>query len=159
MATAIYNFVNASGRAFGSTFQVGTQVFFQYGQWPDRLSKNMSSNWQELANLVDSLETEVWDQGLKDCEIFLFTDNTTAEAAYWKGTSKSEWLFELLLRLMLLETRHDFIIHVIHVAGTRMMAQGTDGISRRDKSMGAMRGIPMEEFCPLHKTALERSKT
>jgi hypothetical protein len=157
VATAIYSFVDASGRGFGSTFQVGNQVFFQYGQWPERISETSSSNWRELANLVESLEVEVRERGLCDCEIFLFTDNTTAEAAYWKGTSKSEWLFDLVLRLRLLEMNNDLIIHVIHVAGTRMKAQGTDGISRGDKSMGVMRGIPMEQFCPLHKTAFERS--
>jgi hypothetical protein len=157
IATAIYSFVDASGRGFGSIFQVGNQVFFQYDQWPDRISETMSSNWQELANLVESLEIEVRDRGLKDCEIFLFTDNTTAEAAYWKGTSKSEWLFDLVLWLRLLEMKNALIIHVVHVAGTCMQAQGTYGISRGDKSMGVMRGIPMEEFCPLHKSALERS--
>jgi hypothetical protein len=103
------------------------------------------------------LEVEVRERGLIDCEIFLFTDNTTAEAAYWKGTSKSEWLFLLVLRLRLLELHNNLIIHVIHVMGTRMKAQGTDGISRGNKSMGVMRGIPMEQFCPLHETALERS--
>jgi hypothetical protein len=59
IATAIYSFVDASGRGFGSTFQVGDRIFFQYGQWPDRISENMSSNWRELANLVESLEVEV----------------------------------------------------------------------------------------------------
>jgi hypothetical protein len=156
VATAIYSFVDASGRGFGSTFQIGDKVYSQYGQWPDRISETMPSNWRELANLVESLEVEVQDRKLNDCEIFLFTDNTTAEAAYWKGTSKSEWLFGLVLRLRLLETNNDLIIHVGHVAGTRMQAQGTDGISRGDKSMGMMRGVPMEDFCPLHKTALQR---
>jgi hypothetical protein len=54
---------------------------------------------------------------------------------------------------------HDLIIHVINVAGTRMQAQGTDGISRGDKSMGVMQGVPMEELCPLHQSAFERSPT
>jgi hypothetical protein len=157
VATAIYSFVDASGRGFGSTFQMGDKVHFQYGQWPERISETMSSNWRELANLVESLEAEVGERGLNDVEIFLFTDNTTAEAAYWKGTSKSEWLFDLVLRLRLLEMNHDLIVHVVHVAGTRMQAQGTDGISRGDKSMGVMRGVPMQDFCPLHKTGLERS--
>jgi hypothetical protein len=31
----IYNFMDASGCGFGSTFQVGNKVFFQYGQWPE----------------------------------------------------------------------------------------------------------------------------
>jgi hypothetical protein len=157
VATAVYGFVDASGRGFGSTFQIGSKMYFQYGQWPDRISETMSSNWRELDNLVESIEVEVREKGLSDCEIFLFTDNTTAEAAYSKGTSQSEWLFDLVLRLRLLEMNNDLIIHVIHVAGTRMQAQGTDGISRGDKSMGVMRGVPMQDFCPLHKTGLERS--
>jgi hypothetical protein len=37
----------------------------------------------------------------------------------------------------------NLIIHIIHVAGTHMKAQGTDEISRGDKSMGVMRGIPI----------------
>jgi hypothetical protein len=116
-AMAIYRFVDASGCGFGSTFQVGNKVCFQYGQWPERISETISSNWRELANLVDSLEVEVLERGLSDCKIFLFTDTTTTEAAYWKGHSKSERLFHLVL---LLEMNSDLIIHVIHVAGTRM---------------------------------------
>jgi hypothetical protein len=54
---------------------------------------------------------------------------------------------------------NDLIIHVIYVAGTRMQAQGTDGISHGDKSMGVMWGVPMEDFCPLHLTVFERSLT
>jgi hypothetical protein len=112
IATAIYSFVDASGPGFGSTFQVGSQVFFQYGQWPDHISETMSSNWWELANLLDSLEVEVRERDLKDCEIFLFTDNTTAEAAFWKGTSKSEKLFDLVLRLRLMEMHNDLICSI-----------------------------------------------
>jgi hypothetical protein len=66
-------------------------------------------------------------------------------------------LFDLILRLRLLEMNSDLIIHVIHVAGTWMMAQGTDGTSRGNKSMGAMREIPVERFCPLHQSAFEQS--
>jgi hypothetical protein len=155
---AMCSFVDASGRGFGSTFRVGNKVFFQCGQWPERISETVSSNWRKLANLVESLEAEVRERGLSDCEIFLFTDNTAAEAAHWKGISESEWPVDLVLRLCLMEMRNDLIIHVIHVAETRMKAQGTNGILRGDKSMGVMRGIPVEEFCPLHQTAFERSQ-
>jgi hypothetical protein len=89
--------------------------------------------------------------------LFLFTDNTTAEAAFWKGSSKSPTLFELVLRLRTLEIEADLIIHVIHVAGKRMIAQGTDGLSRGDKSTGVMQRISMEAFVPLHLSALCRS--
>jgi hypothetical protein len=59
-------------------------------------------------------------------EIFLFTDNSAAERAYYyKGTSSAQPLFELVLWLRKLEMAGKFKLHVIHVAGTRMIAQGT----------------------------------
>jgi hypothetical protein len=42
------------------------------------------------------------------------------------------------------------------VSGTRMIAQGTDGLSRGDHSAGVMQGLPMTQFIPLHLSALER---
>jgi hypothetical protein len=55
------------------------------------------SNWQELNNLVEALERIVKKEyDLEGSEIFIFTDNTTAEAAFWKGTSKLKTLFELV---------------------------------------------------------------
>jgi hypothetical protein len=156
-ATAVCSFVDASGRGVGSTFQVGNQIFFQHGQWPKQVNETTSSDWRKLADLVECLEVEVREQGLSNFEIFPLTDNTTAEAAQWKGKSKSGKLFGLILRLRLLEMNSDLIIHVIHVARTWMMAQGTDRILQGDKSMGAMRGIPMERFCPMHQSAFEQS--
>jgi hypothetical protein len=153
----INSVLDASGRGFGFTFQVGNKVYFQYGQWPERISEMKSSNWRELANLVDLLQVEVRDRGLTDCEIFLFTDNGTAEATYWKGTSKSKWLFDLVLHLRLLEIKNDLIIHVIHVADTRMKAQGTDGISQGGYVHGGYAGHPYGRLLPLHKMALEQS--
>jgi hypothetical protein len=73
----------------------------------------------------------------------LFTDKTTAAAAYWKGASKAEWLFDFVLCLRLLEIQNDLIIHIIHVAGMRIKAQGMDDISRGEKSTGIMQGIPV----------------
>jgi hypothetical protein len=91
-------------------------------------------------------------------EIFMFTDNSTAERAYFKGTSSAEPLFELVLRMRKLEMAGEFKLHVIHVAGTRMIAQGTDGMSRGDHGSGVMAGLPMISFVPLNLSALERSK-
>jgi hypothetical protein len=45
---------------------------------------------------------------------------------------------------------------VIHVAGTRMIEQGTDGGSRGDMNQGVLAGEPMLQYVPLHLTALER---
>jgi hypothetical protein len=48
-------------------------------------------------------------------------------------------------------------LNIIHCAGTRMIAQGTDGISRGDLTEGVMGGDPILEHIPLHLGALDRS--
>lgn len=48
-------------------------------------------------------------------------------------------------------------LHVIHVAGTRMIKQGTDGLSRGVLLEGVMKGEPMLDFVPLNKSAVKRS--
>lgn len=40
---------------------------------------------------------------LRDCEVFLLTDNMVAKNAFYKGTSLSGTLFNLILRLRKLE--------------------------------------------------------
>jgi hypothetical protein len=68
---------------------VGDQIHFQFGQWTTQVTEEESSNWRKLGNLTDCLTNYVFDHGLQDCGNFIFTNNTTAEAAFWKGTSKS----------------------------------------------------------------------
>jgi hypothetical protein len=88
----------------------------------------------------------------------MFTDNSTAESAYFKGTSSSELLFALVLRLRKVEMSGKCIIHLVHVAGTRMIWQGMDGLSRGDRNAGVMAGASMLSFVPLHLSALDRSE-
>jgi hypothetical protein len=95
---------------------------------------------------------------LKGIELILFTDNVTAEAAFFRGSSKSRKLFELVLELRQLEVRASCKINFIHVAGTRMIAQGTDGLSRGDLNEGVMKGDQLSTFIPLHLSALERQE-
>jgi hypothetical protein len=47
-------------------------------------------------------------------------------------------------------------VKFVHVAGTRMIEQGTDGLSRGDMLEGVMRGDGMLKHVPLHLDALER---
>ena len=47
-----------------------------------------------------------------------------------KGTSKSLRLWNLLLAIKILELSLGYIVQVIHVPGTIMISQGTDGLSR-----------------------------
>ena len=50
-----------------------------------------------------------------------------------------------------------FTLHLVHVAGTRMIAQGTDGLSRASFLEGVARGKDMLSFIDLAQGALERN--
>jgi hypothetical protein len=156
IVTVSYGFGDASGEGFGSTFCLpdGTTLF-RHGTW-GRDADSTSSNFRELHNLVDALEDGVHSGELLDSEILLFTDNTTAEGCFSKGNSPSRLLFQLILRLRILEMAGRIKLHVIHVAGSRMIAQGTDGLSRGNYASGVMSGAFMLSFVPLHLSALDR---
>lgn len=86
------------------------------------------------------------------------TDWIRLQDHFLSGNSKSLSLFRLVLRLRKLQLNFNFKLHVFHVDGTRMIEQGSDGLSR---------GLPFEgligdkkdflSYLPLDKTALERS--
>ena len=71
----------------------------------------------------------------------MFTENTTAEAAYHNGKSYSSELFDFFIRLSKFELYHGIKFHLIHVAGTRMIEQGTDGLSCGNKWEGVLSGV------------------
>jgi len=63
---------------------------------------------------------------------------------------------ELVLRLRKTELEYDFTLHIVHVAGTRMIAQGTDGLSHGIYFEGVVRSEDMPSFVDLSRTAIER---
>jgi hypothetical protein len=105
---------------------------------------------------VETLQRVVVDHNLAGSDIFIFTDNSMAEATFWKGTSKLRKQFELVLHLKKLKLKHGLILHVIHVSGRHMLAQGMDGLSRADHSKDIMKGKDMRVFIPLHLTPTAR---
>jgi hypothetical protein len=149
-----YGFGDASQDGFGFNMQFGDNIEDKFGQWSDAVSEK-SSNYRELLNLVLRMEELVENGKLKGCEVFLFTDNSTAESVFYKGNSSSEQLFELMLRLRELEMKGGLVLHMIHVAGTRMQEEGADGSSRGDNWTGVMRGKPILDYVPLHLSAPE----
>jgi hypothetical protein len=94
---------------------------------------------------------------LVNTELFIFTDNSTAEGAFYKGNTPSRPLFELILWLRKIEMQGQLKLHILRISGTRMIAQGTDGLSRGDFTSGVMAGIPVLQFVPLHVSALSQS--
>jgi hypothetical protein len=149
-----YGFGDASQDGFGFNIQVDGRIVYRFGQWCDEVSEK-SSNYRELLNLVERLEELVEGGLLTDCEVFLFTDNSTAESVYYKGNSSSRPLFELMLRLRQLEMKGSLVLQVVHVAGTRMQAEGADGSSRGDQTTGVMSGHSILSYVPLHLSAPE----
>jgi hypothetical protein len=155
LGVAIYGFGDASGAGFGRTFSKANDTYFCHGVYAkDELSN--SSNYRELSNLVTALEDGVKEGYLANAEIWIFTDNSTAESVFCKGHSSSPKLNHLALRLRQLEMNDSINVQMIHVPGTRMIQQGTDGLSRGVLTEGVMAGKQMLSFVPLHQGALER---
>jgi hypothetical protein len=92
-----------------------------------------------------------------DVELSMFTYNMVSENSFYRGTSSSPILFELVLRLRLLEMHGGWKLHVIHIAGKRMIQQVMDGLYQVYMMSGVMGGVDMLPFDPLGKGADERS--
>ena len=159
-AVVMYGFVDASGRGLGSMVQDEDEsgLHVRMGVWSTTLTKERSSNWKEFSNLVQTVKDQARRRKLINSVLFMFTDSSTVELAVAKGNSPSRRLFELVRELKMLQMQCSFSLFVIHVSGTRMIEQGTDGTSRGDLQGGSLNGRPIREFAPLHLTALERNK-
>ena len=156
-STVCYGFGDASGLGFGNCIEVEGVQYAKFGSWNKEV-ESKHSNYKELRNLVNAIE-EAIDKGiLKDCELFMFTDNFTAESAYYNGGSNtSKELDCLILSLWKTQMKGTLILHVIHIAGTRMIESGIDGLSRGDKTEGISRGMDILNFVPLHLSPVRRS--
>ena len=152
-----YGFGDASGSGFGSSWLDKVEsLVIRIGMWNEE-GVDTSSNYRELRNSVETLEVMGHRGELEGYEIFFFTDNSVSESVVFKGNSTAELLFELVLRIYNLEMKFMCKINLVHVAGTRMIEQGTDGLSRGDLLEGVCRGDKMTSHIPLAESALERS--
>jgi hypothetical protein len=103
------------------------------------------------------VEEEAMAGYLTGGELWLFIDNMTAEGCFFRGGSSSKQLHELVLWLTRkTKLEYDLTLHVVHVAGTRMIAQGKDGLSRGIFLEGVVRGEDMLSFVDLSSTAIEQ---
>ena len=90
-------------------------------------------------------------------EVWIFTDNAVAESSFNKVASKSKLLHDLCVLLRKAEMSHGLHINMVWIAGTRMIAQGTDGLSRGDLTSEVMAGDSFLSHIPLDLETFSRS--
>jgi hypothetical protein len=156
----MHGFGDASGTGFGSTISMSNgDIVWKRGVWSRTMVEGHNSIFFELANLVHALEDLHKAGKLDGQEILMCMDNTTAEAAHYGGTTKNgKRLFDLVLRLRRIEREGQCKIVLVHVAGRRMIWQGSDGLSRGDENAGVISGEEMMSLVPLHKAGVDRSE-
>ena len=148
---------DASGTGFGgSTWKSGDLgIRATVGAWDPKVMRE-SSNFKEAYNLVLLLEHQIQAGEVEvGSEVFIFTDNSTAERAFNKGSSTSKLLHGLVVRIRALEMKGVIFPRFVWIAGERMIAQGTDGLSRGDQTCGVMNDGKFLRHVPLNKTVLE----
>ena len=140
VVTAHYGLGDASGQGYGNCMVIGNQCHMEYGYWNDEI-RAKHSNVKELTNLVGTVEKAYAKGLLVNAELFLCTDNFVSEAAYYNGGSnRNPELNDLIFRLWNLQMKGNFVVYLIHIAGTRMINSGIDGLSRGDKAEGIALG-------------------
>ncbi len=126
--TAYLEFGDASSLGLGSTVKQPDRVHNHFGLWA-RDEEGESSNYRELQNLVETVKEKAGAGYLTHGKLWIFTDKLMAESCFfWSGLS-SKLLHKLVLQLRKAEMTHKFVLHMVHVAGTRMIEQGMDRLS------------------------------
>jgi hypothetical protein len=98
------------------------------GTWSP-IVHSFSSNWRELRTLVATMDS-IAPASLRNRVILYFTDNIVTYHNCRRGTSGVHNLRLLIQRLKLMDLAYHCRLEVIHVPGTSMIRQGTDGLSR-----------------------------
>ena len=153
-----YGFGDASQEGYGGGLAIdkrGSPPKFRSGFWCSEVAER-TSNYRELRNLRDTLQEDAGKGRLAGMEVWLCTDNEVAERSFYKGSSDSEQLYSLIVDLNEMALKGQFILHVVHCAGTRMIQQGTDELSRGETHVGNLLNPECNEI-PLHRTSLDRS--
>jgi len=136
------------------------QLANNHGNWSLYVTLNASSNFREAAILAIQLKSIVSNGDLKKgSEVLVFTDNMSAERTYYKGSSTSLHLHQLVLELRKFQMEGLLKIHYVWFSGKIMIWQGTDGLSRGDLTSGVMAGEEFLKFIPLDESVFQRDNT
>ena len=153
---ALYLLGDASGDGLGNAFWDERGLEYEAGSWAEHC-KDESSNWREAANLASKFERKANEGVLRGREVFLITDNMVFESTFYKGHSTNKKLNDIVFRIRKVEKDTGCILHIVHIAGTRMKRAGIDGLSRGDFLEGVMKGDDPLGHIPLNEDAVGRS--
>jgi hypothetical protein len=150
---------DASGSGHGLSFlHTGDKSLnLAHGTWSEEASQR-SSNFRELANLVRRIE-ELAEEGslVRGTKLFVFTDNFVTKLVFYKGAALSPYLHSHAEQIKMLQLHAGLFVHMLWISGSRMIKQGTDGLSRGDFNSGVMAGIDFLSLIPLDNSALDLS--
>lgn len=99
------------------------------GVWGAR-AKPRTSNWKEARTVLESLLQERDTDRLRGRMVFYMTDNLVSYYIINQGSSRTPGLHQLALEIKELCLQLGCQVEVVHVPGTIMIYQGTDGQSR-----------------------------
>lgn len=151
-----YGGLDASGEGYGARLRgEGLTPSLRYGFWSLGKALN-SSNWREAQNCLESVQRDAQLGRLTGREVWIETDNMVLSRSFYKGYSSSPLLHSIIVDLRLVALRHNFLLRIVHVAGTRMIYTGVDGLSRGELQVGALH-MPILEELPISLRPSHRS--
>ena len=130
---------DASGDGFGDLFMTKDGLSYHIGIWNEKMSKQ-SSNYRDVRNFLVALNREGDAGKLADSFVIFCTDNSTIKAALYKGINDGSLLLDMVIAFHFLLMKYICHAFISHVTGTRMIAQGGNGLSRGALNEGVMRG-------------------
>jgi hypothetical protein len=127
------SFGDGSGTGTGGTVQYKETIPFEMwlGTWSPRLY-HFSGNWKEMRTLLATLKRARQQKrhDLKGVTFFYFTNSSTVYFAVSKGSSSSPGLHDMVEKIKKLEIELECHLKAIHVPGTTIITEKTDGLSR-----------------------------
>lgn len=99
------------------------------GVWGAK-SKDHTSNWKEARTILEALRRERGSDRLRGRMVFAMTDNLVSYYVINQGSSRSPHLHQLVMEIKAICQELGCQLEVVHVPGTIMIDQGTDGLSR-----------------------------
>jgi hypothetical protein len=130
--TLVPSFGDGSGTGTGGTVQYveGAPFEMWLGTWHPR-AYHFSANWKEMRTLLGTLErAKAAERDVRGVTFFYFTDSSTVYYAVSKGSSPSNSLHDMVEKIKRLEIELGCHLEVVHVPGTTIITERTDGLSR-----------------------------